>query len=92
MSLDSVRAFLAGKAPDIAIIDQGASTATVSEAAQALGVEPGQIAKTLSIRIGDAVMLIVARGDARLDNRKTKDILGGRPRMLLCRDAQLLLR
>lgn len=90
MSLDSVRAFLAGKAPDIAIIDQGASTATVSEAAQALGVEPGQIAKTLSIRIGDAVMLIVARGDARLDNRKTKDILGGRPRMLGAEDVEAL--
>ncbi|MGN6124469.1 MAG: YbaK/EbsC family protein [Sphingomonas oligoaromativorans] len=90
MSLDSVRAFLAGKAPDIAIIDQGASTATVSEAAQALGVEPGQIAKTLSIRIGDAVMLIVARGDARLDNRKTKDILGGRPRMLGTEDVEAL--
>jgi prolyl-tRNA editing enzyme YbaK/EbsC (Cys-tRNA(Pro) deacylase) len=90
VSLDSVRAFLAGKAPDIAIIDQGASTATVSEAAQALGVEPGQIAKTLSIRIGDAVMLIVARGDARLDNRKTKDILGGRPRMLGAEDVEAL--
>jgi prolyl-tRNA editing enzyme YbaK/EbsC (Cys-tRNA(Pro) deacylase) len=90
VSLDSVRAFLAGKASDIAIIDQGASTATVSEAAQALGVEPGQIAKTLSIRIGDAVMLIVARGDARLDNRKTKDILGGRPRMLGAEDVEAL--
>jgi len=82
MSLESVRAFLALHAPDIAIIDQGASTATVAEAAETLGVLPGQIAKTLSIRIGETVMLIVARGDARLDNRKTKDALGGRPRML----------
>jgi prolyl-tRNA editing enzyme YbaK/EbsC (Cys-tRNA(Pro) deacylase) len=82
MSLESVRAFLAEKAPDIAIIDQGASTATVAEAAQTLGVLPGQIAKTLSVRIGDEVVLIVARGDARLDNRKTKAALGGRPRML----------
>jgi prolyl-tRNA editing enzyme YbaK/EbsC (Cys-tRNA(Pro) deacylase) len=90
VSLDSVRAFLAGKAPDIAIIDQGASTATVNEAALALGVEPGQIAKTLSIRIGDAVMLIVARGDARLDNRKTKDVLGGRPRMLGAEEVEAL--
>lgn len=82
MSLDSVRAFLAERAPDIGIIDQGASTATVNEAALALGVEPGQIAKTLSIRVGDEAMLIVARGDARLDNRKTKTTLGARPRML----------
>jgi prolyl-tRNA editing enzyme YbaK/EbsC (Cys-tRNA(Pro) deacylase) len=82
LSLESVRAFLAENAADISIIDQGASTATVSEAALALGVEPGQIAKTLSIRIKDIVILIVARGDARLDNRKTKDVFGGRPRML----------
>jgi prolyl-tRNA editing enzyme YbaK/EbsC (Cys-tRNA(Pro) deacylase) len=82
VSLESVRAFLAEKAPDIAIIDQGASTATVTEAAQTLGVLPGQIAKTLSVRIGDEVVLVVTRGDARLDNRKTKAALGGRPRML----------
>lgn len=82
MSLESVRAFLAAHAPDITVIDQGASTATVAEAAETLGVLPGQIAKTLSVRIGDRVMLIVARGDARLDNRKTKEALGGRPRML----------
>ena len=82
MSLDSVRAFFAEKAPDIAIIEQDASTATVTEAAAALGVEPGRIAKTLSVRVGDRVMLIVTRGDARLDNRKTKAAFGGRPRML----------
>ncbi len=82
MSLESVRAFLAQHAPDIAIIDQGESTATVAEAAATLGVAPGQIAKTLSVRLGDAVVLIVARGDARLDNRKCKDRFGARPRML----------
>ncbi|WP_336964996.1 YbaK/EbsC family protein [Sphingobium aquiterrae] len=82
MSADSVRAFFQEKAPDIAVIDQGVSTATVAEAAVALGVLPAQIAKTLSIRIKDQVMLVVARGDARLDNRKTRDAFGARPRML----------
>lgn len=82
MSLESVRAFLSERAPDLAIIDQGTSTATVAEAAVALGVEPGRIAKTLSVRVNDQVLLVVARGDARLDNRKTKNALGGRPRML----------
>ncbi len=82
MSLESVRAFFAEKAPDIAIIEQAASTATVAEAAATLGVEPGRIAKTLSLRVNDQVMLVVARGDARLDNRKTKAAFGGRPRML----------
>ena len=82
MSLESVRAFFAEKAPDIAIIEQAASTATVAEAAATLGVEPGRIAKSLSLRVNDQVMLVVTRGDARLDNRKTKAAFGGRPRML----------
>ncbi|MEJ7933593.1 YbaK/EbsC family protein [Sphingobium sp. AN558] len=82
MSEASVRAFFADHAPDIAIIDQGLSTATVQEAAQALGVEPARIAKTLSLRVGDRVVLIVARGDARLHNGKAKAALGAKPRML----------
>lgn len=83
MSLESVRAWLAARAPDLPIIDQGLSTATVAEAAAALGVEPGRIAKTLCIRAGGgAPFLLVARGDSRLDNRKAKAAFGGRPRML----------
>lgn len=82
MSIESVREFLARQAPDLPIIDQGRSTATVSDAAETLGVAPGQIAKTLSVRMGDQVVLVVARGDARLDNRKCKHAFGARPRML----------
>jgi len=90
MSLESVRAWFAEHAPDIAIITQAASTATVAEAAETLGVLPGQIAKTLSIRINDTAMLVVTRGDARLDNRKTRDALGGRPRMLGAEEVEAL--
>ncbi|HMJ93518.1 MAG TPA: YbaK/EbsC family protein [Allosphingosinicella sp.] len=82
MSLESVRAWLAEHAPDVPIIDNGASTATVALAAEALGVERGRIAKTLAIRVGEQVFLLVARGDARLDNQKTKAAFGGRPRLL----------
>lgn len=82
MSFESVRAWLAEHAPDLPIIDQAASTATVAAAAATLGVEPGRIAKTLALRVGDTAMLLVARGDTRLDNAKTKAALGGRPRML----------
>ncbi|MFM5931413.1 MAG: YbaK/EbsC family protein [Novosphingobium sp.] len=82
MSEQSVREWLAVHAPDITLIDQGVSTATVAEAAEALGVEPGRIAKTLAFRVDEAPMLLVARGDARLDNAKCKAALGGRPRML----------
>ncbi|MEA3003752.1 MAG: hypothetical protein QOH81_2540 [Sphingomonadales bacterium] len=82
MSLESVRAWLAEHAPDLAIVDNGMSTATVAEAAQALGVEPARIAKTLAVRVRDETFLLVTRGDARLDNAKTKAAFGGRPRML----------
>ena len=82
MSLESVRAFFAEHAPDIAVIVTEQSSATVPLAAAAHGVEPGQIAKTLSLRIGEEVVLVVTRGDARLDNRKAKATLGGKPRML----------
>jgi len=82
MSLESVRAWLAEHAPDLALIEPGVSTATVAAAAEALGVEPGRIAKTLAVRAGDLTFLLVARGDARLDNAKTKAAFGARPRML----------
>jgi prolyl-tRNA editing enzyme YbaK/EbsC (Cys-tRNA(Pro) deacylase) len=82
MSLESVRAWLAEKAPDLRLIEVEESTATVETAAKALGVEPGRIAKTLAIRAGDHLFLLVTRGDARLDNRKCKDEFGARPRML----------
>ncbi|HYI40548.1 MAG TPA: YbaK/EbsC family protein [Allosphingosinicella sp.] len=82
MSLESVRAWLAGHAPDLPLIEVAESTATVDAAARALGVEPGRIAKTLAVRVKDDVFLLVARGDARLDNIKTKAEFAGRPRML----------
>ena len=82
MSLESVRAFFAEKAPDIRVIETDASSATVAQAAAAHGVAPGQIAKTLSLRLGDRIVLIVVAGDARLDNKKTKATFGAKPRML----------
>jgi prolyl-tRNA editing enzyme YbaK/EbsC (Cys-tRNA(Pro) deacylase) len=82
MSLDSVRAWLAAHASDLRLIEVEESTATVATAATALGVEPGQIAKTLAVRAGEHVFLLCARGDARLDNRKCKHEFGERPRML----------
>lgn len=82
MSLDTVRAFFAETAPDIAIIELATSTATVAMAAEGHGVLPAQIAKTLSLRVGERNLLLVTRGDARLDNRKAKAVFGGKPRML----------
>ena len=82
MSLQSVRAFFAAKAPEIAIIELATSTATVALAAEAHGVEPGQIAKTLAFRVGERELLVVARGDARLDNRKLREAFGSKAKML----------
>jgi prolyl-tRNA editing enzyme YbaK/EbsC (Cys-tRNA(Pro) deacylase) len=82
MSLDSVKGWLATNAPDLRLIEAEGSTATVETAAISLGVEPGRIAKTLTIRAGEHLFLLCTRGDARLDNRKCKDELGARPRML----------
>ena len=82
MTLQSARAWLSSHAPDLPVIEVEESTATVNLAAEALGVEPGRIAKTLAIRVRDEVILVVARGDARLDNGKSKAEFGGRPRML----------
>lgn len=82
MSLESVKAFFASRAPEVEVIELLTSTATVALAAEAHGVEPGQIAKTLSVAAKDQTILIVTRGDARLDNRKFKDRFGSKPRML----------
>lgn len=82
MSGESALAWLQSHAPDLHLIDHSRSTATVAEAAEVLGVEPGRIAKSLAFRVGEAVYLLLARGDARLDNARCKAELGGRPRML----------
>lgn len=82
MTVEAVRAFLSAHAPNLEVVELEASTATVEMAARGHGVAPAQIAKTLSLRIKDRALLIVTCGDARLNNRKIKDVLGGKPRML----------
>lgn len=82
MSLESVKAFFALHAPDTRVIETEDSTATVAMAATVHGVAPGQIAKTLAFRIGDEVILIVTKGDARIDNKKFRAAFSAKPRML----------
>ncbi|MEE4015801.1 YbaK/EbsC family protein [Roseibium sp. FZY0029] len=82
MSLESVRNHLASAAPELEVIVTENSSATVDLAAKAHGVEPGQIAKTLSFQLKDRIFLVVARGDARLDNKKAKAAFGGKVKML----------
>src|SRR6202171_407934 len=82
MSIESVRAFFAEKAPEISVIESTMSSATVVLAAEAYGVEPARIAKTLSLRVGERVVLIVTSGTSRMDNKKLKAQFGGKPKML----------
>ena len=72
MSIETVRQFFAEHAPEVTIEELETSTATVQLAAEAHGVAPGQIAKTLAFKVGEKPLLIVASGDARIDNRKIR--------------------
>ncbi len=77
MSLQSVRDFFLSRDLHPSIIELDVSTATVALAAEAHGVEPGRIAKTLAFRVGEGrVILLVASGVARIDNRKFKQAFG----------------
>ncbi len=77
MSLQSVKDFFSERRLEIDIIELPVSTATVALAAEAHDVEPGQIAKTLAFRLTDGrVVLVVAKGNARIDNKKFKDAFG----------------
>lgn len=87
MSIESVRAFFAENAPEITVIESDKSSATVALAAEAFGVTPAEIAKTLSLRVGERIMLVVACGTARLDNKKARAAFGGKPRMLSAEEA-----
>lgn len=82
MSVEKVKEYLKdyGMADRVLVFD--VSSATVDLAAQALGCEPGRIAKTMSFRIEDKVALIVAAGDEKIDNRKFKDRFHTKAKML----------
>ncbi|MCS3429527.1 YbaK/EbsC family protein [Klebsiella sp. BIGb0407] len=82
MSIERVRAFLDKKAPAVNVTELDEPTATVSQAADAFNVQPGQIAKSLSFRVNDAVVVLVMAGDRRLNNKKFKDYFGVKARML----------
>ena len=89
MSLESVRAFLAERAPDVAIVELESSSST-STLSAAWDIAPAQIAKTLALRVGERRLLLVACGDSRLDNRKVRSELGGSAKMLRPEEAASL--
>lgn len=82
MSIEKVRAYFAAYGIEDRVLEFDVSSATVELAAQALGVDGSRIAKTLSFLVGDGCILIVAAGDAKVDNRKYKDRFGTKAKML----------
>ena len=88
MSIDRVRAYFKEFGMEENIQEFEVSSATVELAAAALNCEPERIAKTLSFQVEERVILIVAAGDARIDNRKYKAQFGAKARMLSPADAQ----
>ena len=76
MSIENVRSYFRSLEREGDIREFSQSSATVELAAQALGVEPARIAKTLSFQDGEGCLLIVAAGDARIDNPKFKAAFG----------------
>ena len=82
MSIEKARDCLRRYGVEDRIQEFDVSSATVELAAAALGVDGARIAKTLSFKIDDACVLVVAAGDARIDNRKFKDTFGCKAKML----------
>ncbi len=82
MSIEIVRRYFSSYGMEERILEFPVSSATVDLAAQAVGCIPARIAKTLSFKVGEDPILIVAAGDAKIDNRKYKDKFGKKAVML----------
>lgn len=90
MSIEKVREYFKTKGIDGRIQEFKISSATVPLAAKALGCEECRIAKTLSFHLGEKVILVVAAGDAKIDNAKYKAQFGKKAKMLYIDEAEPL--
>ena len=81
MAIDKVREHLKGFNADNRILEFDVSSATVALAAEALGCEPKRIAKTLCFKKDEGCILLVAAGDAKVDNAKFKAFFGFKAKM-----------
>ena len=82
MSIEKGRAYFRALGIEDRVLEFDVSSATVELAAKALGVEGARIAKTLSFKAPDGCLLVLAAGDARIDNHKFKDTFHVKARML----------
>ena len=91
MAIDKVREYFRAKGIEERILEFETSSATVALAAQALGCAENRIAKTLSFHLGEDVVLVVAAGDAKIDNAKYKGFFGAKAKMLAFEEAEPLI-
>lgn len=82
MSIERVREYFRQYHMEERILEMDQSSATVELAAQAVGVEPARIAKTMSFKKGDETILVVTAGDRKIDNSKYKNYFGVKAKML----------
>ena len=87
MSIEKVRAYFRSLGIEERVQEFPVSSATVELAAQALGVAPQRIAKTLSFKLDERTILVVAAGDAKVDNGRYKAAFGGKAKMLTPEEA-----
>ena len=87
MSVERVREYLKQYGLEGRVKEFSVSSATVELAAQAVGVDAARIAKTLSFHLGEGCVLVVAAGDARIDNRKFKETFHTKAKMLTADEA-----
>ena len=87
MSVEKVREYLKPYGVTDRIREFEVSSATVELAALAVGVEGARIAKTLSFKVGEDPILVVAAGDAKVDNSKYKHFFGAKAKMLTAEEA-----
>lgn len=91
MSIEKVKAYFASKGMLDRVMELEVSSATVDLAAQALGVDGSRIAKTLSFSVDGKPVLVVAAGDARIDNPKFKAFFHTKAKMLSHEEAAQLI-
>ena len=91
MSIEKVRAYFRSLGMEDRVMEFPVSSATVELAALAVGCEPQRIAKTLSFMVGEKPILIVAAGDARIDNPKYKAQFSQKAKMLSTQQAAELI-
>ena len=91
MSIEKVKAYFASKGMLDRVMELEVSSATVDLAAQALGVDGSRIAKSLSFSVDGKPVLVVAAGDARIDNPKFKAFFHTKAKMLSHEEAARLI-